>query len=334
MTKTTSKERMRKMRKIDKEEPERKHRKLDTIYMFGYVEIAVIIDLCGDVWFRGVDVARALEMEDPNQAIYDSLDIKYTKKYDQLTSDIVRYRHIPGMHPDTTFVNEAGVNMFVLRSRMPKAERFAEWVCGVVLPSIRKTNKYEISPENNPYKELNEFMKKQIEKMEFELKDLKSENREIKQTVAQKDKIIENKDSEISKLVANVFTMKPSCVMENKDRVKDEYCIIYKKTTESSETIENAEILHYPYYACRVQEDSIMGRLVELKSQYPNIIQLRKYKTPNSVNFFNYILTEVPTILERGNNKFSQSFRIRDSTVSEKKCFEIIDNVYRVNYVL
>lgn len=313
-------ERKRKQRKLDHNDPDRKHRKLDTMFMFGCVDIAVIIDLYGDVWFRGVDVARALEIEDPHTAIYRYTDEKFTKKYEKLMmiSSIERYRDIPGMHPETTFVNETGMNMFVLRSRMPKAEQFAEWVCGEVLPSIRKNNKYEIKQENNPYQELNMYMKKQIDGM-------KSEIQECKQTIQQKD-------SEISKLIANVFTMKPSCIMENKDKVKDEYCILYKKTTESPETIENAEVLHYPYYACRVQEDSITSRLAELKLQYSDIIQLRKYKTPNSVNFFNYILTELPTILERGNNKYSQSFRIRDSTLTEEKCFEIIDNVYRVNY--
>lgn len=48
--------------------------------------------------------------------------IVYFGKYNDLVSSNERYRHIPGMQPQTTFVNETGMNMFVLRSRMPKAE--------------------------------------------------------------------------------------------------------------------------------------------------------------------------------------------------------------------
>lgn len=257
-------------------------------------------------------------MEEPNKSISKSINEKYTTSYEDLLGcTLSRYCHIPNIQPQTTFVNETGVNMFVIRSRMPTAEKFAEWVCGEVLPSIRKHNKYEIDPKSNPYKELNDVLKIQNDELKFEVN-------EYKQSIKQKD-------SEISKLTANLFTMKPSCIVENKNKLKDEYCILYKKSTEPHEIIENPEILYYPYYACRVQEDSILGRLTELKIQYPQIVQLRKYKTPNSVNFFNHVLTELP-ILERGNHKFAQSFRIRDSTVNETKCLEILDNIYRINY--
>lgn len=122
-----------------------------------------------------------------------------------------------------------------------------------MLPSIRKINKYEIKSEDNPYKELNEFMKVQIEELKSQIKDLKTETADYKQS-------IKKKGSEISKLTTSVFTMKPSCILENKDKIKDEYCILYKKSTE---TIDGCEISHYPYYACRVQEDSIVGRLAD-----------------------------------------------------------------------
>lgn len=39
---------------------------------------------------------------------------------------------------DTNFINEAGLYRLIFRSNKPKAEEFANWVCEVVLPQIRK----------------------------------------------------------------------------------------------------------------------------------------------------------------------------------------------------
>lgn len=318
--------RKRKQRTLDKNAPERKHRKLDTIYMFGCVDVSVLIDNNGSVWFKGVDLARALELEDPNHAIRDTLDIKYLKSYNDLMAWVdIPYRDIPGLQPQTTFVNETGMNMFILRSRMPKAEKFAEWVCGEVLPSIRKTNKYETTPDQNPMKELNDFLKARVD-------ELKLENKELKDSIAFKDRMLEKNNNDISTLTTNIFNMKPTCILKNTNKLKDEYCLIYKKSPKSPGDIDDAETLLYPYYACRIQDDSVNCRLVELKSTYPDLVELRRYKTPNSVNFFNYIIDQLPTILERGKHKHIQSFRIKNSDTDESSMLTIIDNIYRVNY--
>ena len=41
-----------------------------------------------------------------------------------------------------TIINESGLYALVLRSRKPEARKFAKWVTGEVLPSIRKTGSY------------------------------------------------------------------------------------------------------------------------------------------------------------------------------------------------
>lgn len=131
-------ERKRLSRQRNKDDPDRQHRKLDSLFMFGQVEVAVIMDSNNDIWFRGVDLARALEMEEPSVSIALYIHQKYTKSYAELGCVELKYRNIPGMHPRTTFVNELGMNLFIMRSRMPKAEFFSKWICGVVLPSIRR----------------------------------------------------------------------------------------------------------------------------------------------------------------------------------------------------
>ena len=49
-----------------------------------------------------------------------------------------------------TFINEPGLYRLIMRSNMPKAEDFTDWVCGEVLPSIRKTGKYSLVAKREP----------------------------------------------------------------------------------------------------------------------------------------------------------------------------------------
>lgn len=137
MVAKSSAERKRKQRKLNTENPDRKNRKLDSVFMFNSVEIAVILDLDNNVWFRGVDLARALEMDSPCSAVCHHIDKKYTQSYEQLSKKNPKYRNIPNIHPATTFVSEAGMYKFIIRSRKPKAEKFSEWVCSKLLPKTR-----------------------------------------------------------------------------------------------------------------------------------------------------------------------------------------------------
>lgn len=51
-------------------------------------------------------------------------------------------------HPDTIFINESGLYSLVLSSKLPNAKEFKHWISSEVLPSIRKTGKYEIIRNN------------------------------------------------------------------------------------------------------------------------------------------------------------------------------------------
>src|SRR5438552_4169935 len=48
------------------------------------------------------------------------------------------------LHPKTILINESGFYSLVLRSKKDTADRFRRWITFEVLPSIRKTGKYEI----------------------------------------------------------------------------------------------------------------------------------------------------------------------------------------------
>ena len=79
-----------------------------------------------------------------------------------------------------TFINEMNLYKVIMRSDKPQAEAFQDWVCGEVLPSIRKTGGYlgnvdSMSDEEIMAKAL-VVAQKTIEKKSIENKVLKEEN--------------------------------------------------------------------------------------------------------------------------------------------------------------
>ena len=70
------------------------------------------------------------------------------------------------MQPHSIFINESGLYSLILSSKMPKAEKFRDWVTSKVFPSIRQTGTYTI--EEKYQDQLNELNEK--------VKDLKNEN--------------------------------------------------------------------------------------------------------------------------------------------------------------
>lgn len=102
--------------------------------VFGSVRVTIVD---GVPWFYATDVASALGYENPGNAI--NTHCKKTCKISQLPET--------GNRPPV-FVNiipESDVYRLVMRSRLSGAERFQDWVCEDVLPSIRKTGSYCIA---------------------------------------------------------------------------------------------------------------------------------------------------------------------------------------------
>nr|WIE95437.1 hypothetical protein [Microctonus hyperodae filamentous virus] len=315
-------ERKRLQRARDAADPDRRNRKLTTMFMFGCVDIAIIIDICGEIWFRGVDLARALEMKNPSTAISENIEDEYIKSYQNIIFALGEDCDIGSFQPKTTFVNEMGMNLFLVRSRMPKAVSFVKWVCGQVLPSIRRTGHYQIAEENNPYKELNDYLKQQIEQKDA--------------TIQARNVTIEAKDNLMLQMTTKLLTLQESAVLPNAHEIKDEYVVIYRKFDLARRAeITKLDTLMFPYYGCRVQMDNLLLRKNELELMYPQLEELVRLKVPNSVNFFNYMFDEMKNVIERGCNKsLITSFRIRndDLCAAEDAVMTQIINMYRGKY--
>lgn len=91
-----------------------------------------VIDRDGDPWFVAKDVAGILGYSKPRNAV--SAHCKGALKWGVPTQ---------GGDQEIIIIPERDVYRLIMRSRLPAAERFEEWVVGEVLPSIRRTGSYD-----------------------------------------------------------------------------------------------------------------------------------------------------------------------------------------------
>lgn len=126
------------------------------------------IERDGEIWFIASDVARALGYRNISDAL--SKHCRYVAKCD-----------IP--HPqgkgtlEVNIIPEGDLYRLVIRSKLPAAEQFERWVFDEVLPSIRKTGKYEI-PKQPVDKDL------EIQKLAVETMKVRTEQSKLLLSIA------------------------------------------------------------------------------------------------------------------------------------------------------
>ena len=91
------------------------------------------VDIDGEPWMVGKDVAAALKYSNPNEAIADHVDPE-----DKLNSKTLSSLGQRG----GWLINESGLYSLVLSSKLPSAKRFRRWVTTEVLPSIYRHGAY------------------------------------------------------------------------------------------------------------------------------------------------------------------------------------------------
>lgn len=92
------------------------------------------VEINGEPWFVGKDVAEALGYSNTR----DALD-RHVDPEDKNT--VVNPDGNRG-NPNMTIINESGLYSLVLSSKLPSAKKFKRWVTSEVIPSIRKHGGY------------------------------------------------------------------------------------------------------------------------------------------------------------------------------------------------
>lgn len=89
------------------------------------------ITINNEPWFVAADVATALGYATPRDAI--ARHCKGVVKHDTPTSSGIQ---------SISYINEGDMYRLIMRSKLPSAEKFEDWVVSEVLPSIRKHGMY------------------------------------------------------------------------------------------------------------------------------------------------------------------------------------------------
>lgn len=113
-------------------------------FHFDNHEVRIQIDESGNPWWIAKDVCEVLGLEQVHRAL---ARLKPGEKGGTRITT-------PGGPQTMATINEPGMYRLIFRSDKPEAARFQSWVFEEVLPSIRKTGKYEASSPLDNYPEL------------------------------------------------------------------------------------------------------------------------------------------------------------------------------------
>ena len=94
------------------------------------------VEINGEPWFVGKDVAEALGYVKPLNAIAAHVDEDDSLKQGLIDS--------LGRTQETIIINESGLYSLILGSSLDSAKKFKRWITSEVIPSIRKTGSYNL----------------------------------------------------------------------------------------------------------------------------------------------------------------------------------------------
>ena len=148
---------------------------------FGEIRGKLLDELC---WLVGRDVVRDLGY-DLSTHSYTEYVKKYCNKEDikKLNNrDAGLFGIDDAGRKGELLINEYALYDLVFESPLPQAKAFKSWVTHEVLPSIRKTGKYEIQ-DFNEFPELLNDMNQLVEDMKYKIEEQDKQIEEIKHLV-------------------------------------------------------------------------------------------------------------------------------------------------------
>lgn len=170
-----------------------------------------VVEINGEGWLVGKDVAEVLGYKNPRKALLDHVDVedKGVTKCDTL-----------GGSQEMTVINESGLYSLVLRSKLPVAKKFKRWVTSEVLPSIRKHGMYATDDLLNDPDLMIEAANKIKEEREGRLK-AESQVKELTDKVVKLSIDVNNLDK---RTVKGTTLTDISCCTDTPRRLIEDYC--------------------------------------------------------------------------------------------------------------
>lgn len=171
--------------------------KENQIQIFNNTEFGEIrtMEINGEPWFVGKDVATALGYKETAKAVREHVD----------TEDKgVSVLDTPGGKQNLTVINESGMYSLILGSKLEGAKRFKRWVTSEVLPSIRKSGAYATDSAVAEYK----ARELRIKEMNAQARLLNAETRRL---------VALQKEKGLSKVAVDTLAIKAMEEISGKD---------------------------------------------------------------------------------------------------------------------
>ena len=117
---------------------------IEKVFKYEATELPVI-KYEDEIWFKAVVVATILKYTNQRKAIRDHVDPEDKRKLSELMSKSKRNDsfRLKGNEGNSLYLSESGLHSLVPRSKLESAKEFKRWVTSQVLPSIRKTGRYD-----------------------------------------------------------------------------------------------------------------------------------------------------------------------------------------------
>ena len=170
---------------------------------FGKVR-TIIID--NKPMFVAVDVARALNYNNTRDAI-----ATHCKSGDGGNHSTAYIPHSQGVGGTNLIViDESNVYRLIMRSNMPRAIEFQDWVVEQVLPSIRKTGSYTVPMSGNDDEAIlyaMQVLQKRVEESKLRIQTLENENQKLLPKAEYVDKVLQSDKTYTSTQMAKELGM-------------------------------------------------------------------------------------------------------------------------------
>jgi prophage antirepressor-like protein len=165
-----------------------------------------------------------------------------------------------GGNQQATLITEVGLYRLILKSKIPAAKDFRKWLLSEVIPTIRKTGKFDLA-ENIEKQQLDQAQieKQRADKLERELEESKAENEVLK------------------------LDYKPNVVYQDIDvnELADDSCIYLIHITEDffkfgvTNGVDNRAYDHFTYFKKKGYDPKIVNVWKCVKAKAMSIIELK-----------------------------------------------------------
>jgi prophage antirepressor-like protein len=152
-----------------------------------------IVGSNSDPWFTVKDICNILDLSNVT-AVLKNIPEKWKgmRKISSTSGD-----------QDMLVVNESGLYKLIMRSTKPIAQKFQEWVCEEVLPSIRKKGEFVLQEYKQKLEEKQSVLDKQqslLNQQQSLLEEKQSALDQQQNVVVKQKSLLEEKDDRIKKL--------------------------------------------------------------------------------------------------------------------------------------